>query len=179
MSYKRKHQLNILVEISTQSDRFVRTRKALYPNGGRLFKSTINSLLIDSVSYVGDVLSYYVDYQANESFLDTAIEFNNVRKHARALGFKYAGAPSTHGTISLFCLVPANTDGTAPDFDYMPIIRKGASFSSSNGGNFILTEDVNFGDASNEIVAARFDNTLAVQHFLRSKHTGKYPQVCF
>jgi len=47
--------------------------KRYYPNEWKDFsKSTINSLLVDSVSYVGDVLSYYVDYQANESFLDTA-----------------------------------------------------------------------------------------------------------
>ena len=91
--------------------------------------------------------------------MDTAIEFNNVRKHARALGFKYSGAPSTSGIVSLFCMIPANLDGTAPDLSYMPILKKGASFSSTNGGSFILTEDVNFGDLSNEVVAARFDDT--------------------
>ncbi len=134
--------------------------KRFYPDDWKDFsKSTINSLLIDTVAYTGDVLSFYLDYQANESFLDTAIEFNNVRKHARALGFKYSGAPSTSGIVSLFCMIPANLDGTAPDLSYMPILKKGASFSSTNGGSFILTEDVNFGDLSNEVVAARFDDT--------------------
>ena len=122
-------------------------------------KSTINSLLIDSVAYVGDVLSFYLDYQANESFLDTSIEFNNVRKHARALGFKFAGATGTFGIASFFCLVPANSDGTAPDLNYMPVLGKGATFSSTNGGNFILTENVNFGDPKNSVVAARFDDS--------------------
>ena len=80
--------------------------KRFYPDEWKDFsKSTINSLLVDSVAYVGDVLSFYLDYQANESFLDTAIEFNNVRKHARALGFKYAGAPSTYGILSMFCMI--------------------------------------------------------------------------
>ena len=148
--------------------------KRFYPNEWKDFsKSTINSLLVDSVAYVGDVLSYYLDYQANESFLDTAIEFNNVRKHARALGFKYSGAPSTYGIISLFCLIPANQDGTAPDFDYMPILQKGATFSSSGGGNYILTEDVNFGDLSNEIVAARFDDSYGATTFFAVKAYGQ------
>jgi len=154
--------------------------KRFYPNEWKDFsKSTINSLLIDSVAYVGDVLSFYLDYQANESFLDTAIEFNNVRKHARALGFKYAGAPSTYGIISLFCMVPANQDGTAPDFNYMPILRKGATFSSSNGGNFLLTEDVNFGDLSNEIVAARFDNATGGTTFFAVKAYGQISSGVF
>ena len=78
-------------------------------------KSTINSLMVDSVAYVGDVLSYYLDYQANESFLDTAVEFGNIRKHARALGYKYSGTSNSYGTVSIFCLVPSNSDGTAPD----------------------------------------------------------------
>jgi phage-related baseplate assembly protein len=148
--------------------------KRFYPNEWKDFsKSTINSLLVDSVAYVGDVLSFYLDYQANESFLDTAIEFNNVRKHARALGFKYAGAPSTHGTISLFCLVPANQDGTAPDFDYMPVLKKGATFSSSSGAVFMLTEDVDFGDLSNEIVAARFDNATGATTSFAVKTYGQ------
>jgi len=141
--------------------------KRFYPNEWKDFsKSTINSLLIDSVAYIGDVLSYYVDYQANESFLDTAIEFNNVRKHARALGYKYSGAPSTYGIISLYCLVPSNNDGTAPSSNYMPVIKKGATFSASGGGNFVLTEDVDFGDIKNEVVAARFDDASgATTHF--------------
>ncbi len=141
--------------------------KRFYPNEWKDFsKSTINSLLIDTVAYTGDVLSFYLDYQANESFLDTAIEFNNIRKHARSLGFKYAGAPSTNGIVSLFCMVPSNTDGTAPDTNYMPVLKKGALFSSSSGGSFILTEDVDFGHLSNEVVAARFDNvTGGTTHF--------------
>ena len=154
--------------------------KRFYPDEWKDFsKSTINSLLVDSVAYVGDVLSFYLDYQANESFLDTAIEFNNVRKHARALGFKYAGAPSTYGILSMFCMIPANTDGTAPDLTYMPILKKGGTFSSSNGGNFILTEDVNFGDLSNEIVAARFDDTSGATTFFAVKAYGQISSGVF
>ena len=36
--------------------------------------ASVMSLLLDSISYVGDVLSYTIDYNINESFLDTAIE---------------------------------------------------------------------------------------------------------
>jgi len=148
--------------------------KRFYPNEWKDFsKSTINSLMIDSVAYVGDVLSFYLDYQANESFLDTSIEFNNVRKHARALGFKFAGTASTYGIATLFCLIPANDDGTAPSLDYMPILGKGATFSSANGGNFILTEDVDFGDLKNDVVAARFNDTSGATTFFAVKAFGQ------
>ena len=41
------------------------------------------SMVLDTVAYAGDVLSYYLDYSVNESFLETAMEFSNVRNHAR------------------------------------------------------------------------------------------------
>jgi len=136
-------------------------------------QSTINSLLIDSVAYIGDVLSYYLDYQANESFLTTAIEYNNVRNHARALGYKYSGTPSSFGTLSMFVLVPSNSDGTAPDIAYLPIIKQGSTFVSSTGGSFVLDEDIRFNDASTEIVAARFDSTTGATTFFAVKARGQ------
>ena len=136
-------------------------------------KSTINSLLIDSVAYIGDVLSYYLDYQANESFLDTAIEFKNIRNHARALGYKYAGTPSTYGTISIFCLIPANSDGSAPNMKYLPIVKQGSSFSSTNGGTYSLTEDVRFDNPKNEIRGARFNDTTGATTFFAVKAMGQ------
>ena len=48
--------------------------------------ASFGSMILDTVAYTGDVLSYYLDYHVNESFLDTSLEFDNVRKHARALG---------------------------------------------------------------------------------------------
>tara|TARA_R110002110_G_scaffold150686_4_gene342777 strand:- start:1214 stop:3016 length:1803 start_codon:yes stop_codon:yes gene_type:complete len=148
--------------------------KRYYPNNWKDFsKGTVNSLMIDTVAYVGDVLSYYVDYQANESFLDTALEINNIRKHARALGYKYAGSPNSYGTISLFCMIPANGEGTAPDFSYMPILKRGSSFTGFNGGTYTLTEDVQFSKSTNEVVAARFDDTTGATTYFAVKAFGQ------
>jgi len=136
-------------------------------------KSTINSLLVDTVSYVGDVLSYYLDYQVNESFLDTAIEFKNIRKHARALGYKYAGNSNAYGTITIFCLIPAVGDGTAPDFAYMPIVKRGTSFEAINGGIFTLTEDLRMDNPKNDIVAARFNASTGATTYFAVKAYGQ------
>ena len=57
-------------------------------------EASFGSLMLDTVSYVGDVLSFYLDYQANESFLDTAIEYENVVKLGRQFGYKFRGAPT-------------------------------------------------------------------------------------
>ena len=41
-------------------------------------QGAFGALMIDSVAYIGDILSFYLDYQVNESFLDSAIEYDNV-----------------------------------------------------------------------------------------------------
>mgnify|MGYP003676129275 CR=1 FL=1 len=148
--------------------------KRFYPEQWKDFsKGTVNSLLVDSVAYVGDVLSYYLDYQANESFMDSAIEFNNIRKHARSMGYKFAGSPNSYGVISIYCMIPSNIDGTAPDFNYMPILKKGSSFSSSTGAVFTLTEDVAFDDSMNDIVAAQFDSSSGQTTHFAVKAVGQ------
>jgi hypothetical protein len=114
-------------------------------------------MILDSVAYVGDVLSYYLDYSVNESFLDTSIEFDNIRKHARALGYNFFGTPSSFGEVALFISCPANSAGTAPDTSYLPILKKGSTFSAGDGREFVLTEHVNFNDANSEFVATNIN----------------------
>jgi hypothetical protein len=145
-----------------------------YPDNYRDFSTpSFGSMVLDSVSYIGDVLSYYLDYSVNESFLDTSIEFDNIRKHARSLGYNFSGVASSYGIVSLFVIVPSNADGTAPDFQYAPILRAGSSFTSLNGGNFILSEDVDFSHEKNDVVAARFDGTTGQTTFYAIRAYGQ------
>lgn len=148
--------------------------KRYYPNRVNDFsKASFTSFVIDSVAYAGDILSYYLDYQTNEAFLDTSIEFDNIRKHASSLGYSFSGVANSYGTVSLFVLIPANSDGTAPDSSYFPILRRGAEFSTSTGGSFILTEDVDFSDPKNEVVAARFDDSTGATTFFAVRAFGQ------
>jgi len=117
-------------------------------------EASFGSLLLDTVSYVGDILSFYLDYQVNESFLESSIQYDNVVKIGRQLGYKFRGAPTTHGVVALYVVVPASATGLGPDSDYLPILKKGSTFSSIGGSQFILNENVNFADSSNEIVVA-------------------------
>ena len=77
--------------------------KRYYPTKINDFsKASFTSFVIDSVAYAGDILSYYLDYQVNESFLDTSIEFENIRKHAQSLGYRFSGIANSYGTAA-FC----------------------------------------------------------------------------
>jgi hypothetical protein len=156
---------NVMVKYTSRDfesikEDLVQHAKRYYPDSYKDFSAaSFGSLMLDIVSYTGDILSYYLDYHVNESFLDTSLEFDNIRKHARALGYKFSGTPSSYGIVSLFILCPANSAGNAPDRDYLPILKAGSAFATADGGNFSLTEDVDFSDERTDIVAARFDSS--------------------
>lgn len=131
--------------------------KRYYPDTFKDFtEASFGSLMLDTVAYVGDIMSFYLDYQVNESFLDTSVEYDNIIRLARQMGYKYKGSPSTTGMVSIYAIIPANTTGLGPDTRYMPILKRNTVLSS-DGGSFILSEDVRFDNPSNETVAARVD----------------------
>jgi len=161
-------------DFKTIKEDLVDHAKRYYPDNYNDFSSVaFGSLVLDSVSYGCDILSYYLDYQVNESFIDTSIEFDNIRKHAKSLGYSFFGRPIAFGTVSLFVLVPANANGTAPDTAYYPTVKRGTEFSSANGANFILTEDVRFDDPINEVVAARFNVTTGATTYFAIRAYGQ------
>ncbi len=133
--------------------------KRYYPDTVKDFsEASFGGLMLDSVAYVGDILSFYLDYQTNESFLDSAIEYDNVIRQARQMGFKFRGSTSATGMVTLYAVVPANATGLGPNSEYLPILKKGSVFTSGQV-SYILMEDVRFDHPSNQQVAARFNST--------------------
>jgi len=129
-----------------------------YPDQFQDFsESSFGAMMVDAVAYVGDQLSLYLDYNVNESFLDTAFERANIERHGRILGYKAAGRPSTYGTVALYIMVPAEIVGLGPDSNYIPQLKRGSSFGSDTGLVYILTENVNFNNPANDFIAARVD----------------------
>jgi len=128
--------------------------KRYYPDTFKDFsEASFGAMMVDMVAYVGDILSFYLDYQANECFLDTATEYDNIIKLAKQSGYKFKSTNVSQGTLSFFITVPADAAG-APDEKYMPILKKGSQFTSGDGATFVLIEDVDFADEDNDLVVA-------------------------
>ena len=145
-----------------------------YPDTFQDFsEASFGAMMLDAVAYVGDQLSFYLDYNVNESFLDTSYQLNNIVRHGRILGYKNTGRPSTYGTVAMYVLVPASQTGLGPDRRYIPIIKRGTRFTSQNGLNFVLTEDVNMDESSNPIVVARTDAATGAPTFYGIKSYGR------
>tara|TARA_Y100000296_G_scaffold8911_2_gene10484 strand:- start:801 stop:2597 length:1797 start_codon:yes stop_codon:yes gene_type:complete len=134
--------------------------KRYYPDTYQDFsEASFGSLMLDTVAYVGDILSFYLDYQANESFLDSAIQYSNVARHSRQFGFRLPASPSSFGILTFYIKIPAASVGGGPDLDFAPTLRAGSTFSSAGGGSYTLLDSVDFSVGTNQVVVAEADSS--------------------
>lgn len=156
-------------DFNSIKNELVEYAKRYYPDTYKDFnRSSFGSLMTDMVSYVGDIMSFYLDYQANESFLITSNERKNSINNARALGYKFRGSPSASGMVAFYIAVPS--DGELPDTSYVPILKKGAVISSDTGVQYILNENIDF-SVDPEITIGRVNaNTGAPESFIFKKY---------
>ena len=161
MSKKRAVSINYTSrEFDTIKRDLIDYIRRYYPNTYRDFnEASFGSLMIDSVSYIGDILSFYIDYQVNETYLETATEYENVLKLGKQLGYKFTGSSSSYGMACFYVMIPAESTGIGPDERYIPVLLKGSEFSGTNGSGYILNHDVHFGHVTNEIRVGRVDDT--------------------
>jgi len=157
---------------SIKSD-LVEYAKRYYPHSFKDFnESSFGALMLDTVAYVGDVLSFYLDYQANEQFLSTAVEYGNVVKLAKQHGYRWSKTPTSTGFCTFYALIPAATSGGI-DEKYSPILKKGSEVTAKTGAVFMLAEDVNFSDPSLETVVAKVNATTGVPTDYARKAYGR------
>ncbi len=161
-------------EFETIKESLVNYAKRYYANTFQDFnEASFGALMLDLVAYVGDQLSFYTDYQANESFLDTAIELSNVQRLAKQLGYKMPGSPTSTGVCNFYVLVPAAATTGGPDTNYIPILKTGAIVSADGGGVFTLTQDIDFTDSNNAITVAKVDSDTGVPTEFAIKGQGQ------
>ena len=145
-------------EFNSIKESLVNYARRYYPDVYRDFsEASFGSLMLDTVAYVGDVLSFYLDYQANESFIDTAVEYENVLRLGEQVGYSEGLRSNTFGLLSMYLMVPPDPNGTGPDVDYLPIIAKGSRYQTAGGDTFELIDDVDFANPDNEVVAGTED----------------------
>ena len=134
--------------------------KRYFPDSFKDFnEASFGALMIDAVSYIGDVLSFYVDYQANESFIDTAMEYKNVVRLAKQMGYRYQASPASSAIVTFFIKVPTGNNSQGPNAALIPVLKRGTICESTGGQTFVLNEDVDFSDENNEVIVAEVDST--------------------
>lgn len=132
-------------------------------------EASLGGLLLDMAAYVGDVQSYYLDHQFQETFPETAAEPNNIERHLKNAGVKITGAAPSTVTVTFYIKVPTSDAKGTLNIIALPIIRQNTVVRANNGVEFTLTEDLDF-------TARKPDNSLKANIRVGSTNANNIPQ---
>ena len=127
--------------------------KTYFPNTYNDFTpDSTGMLFIEMASYVGDVLSFYLDNQVQETFIQYSRETRNLFNMAYMLGYTPKVTTVASTNIDFYQQLPAKTvDGVVvPDFDYALIIPENTSVTSNadSAQQFIIEDVIDFTSSS-------------------------------
>ena len=151
-------------DFTSFKDNLIEFTKIYFPNQYNDFnESSPGMMFIEMASYVGDVLSYYIDNQFKESLLAFAEEKRTVYNMVQSLGYKPKLATPATAILDIYQTVPADVSGTgedtvtSPDLDYAFTVKEGMELISDSGITFTTQEDCNF---SFESISEPKDTTI-------------------
>ena len=140
-------------DFSDFRQRLIEYSQIYFPNTYNDFSPTSPGMLfMEQSAYVGDVLSFYLDNQFQENFIQYAQQTNNIFELAYMFGYKPKTTGVAQATIDLYQQLPAKTVGgvTSPDFDYAITINENTVISSQNGATFLIQDKLDFSVSSSE-----------------------------
>jgi len=127
--------------------------------------ASMGGLILDLASYVGDVMTFYMDHQFNENSIENAVERSNVERLIRESGLEIPGAAPAYANVKLSIVVPSQVVNSeyVPQNLALPIIKRNSIFSTSGGIDFVLLEDVDFTlrDDDNNLLATTSVGSLS------------------
>ena len=137
-------------------------------------------MFIEQAAYVGDVLSFYLDNQIQENYLQYARQANNLYDMAYMYGYKPRVTGLATVTVDLYQQVPAKLiNGVAePDYDYAVIINANTQITTTSGTpqTFIIEDSVNFTVSSSSnptsVTVAQITSGVPDYYLLRKSTTA-------
>ena len=112
-----------------------------FPNTYNDFSPTSPGMMfMEQAAYVGDVLSFYLDNQIQETFTQFARQTNNLYELAYMFGYKPKATKAAQVEIDLYQQVPSNANGT-PDFNYALNIGENTTITSNSSTTTFLMQD--------------------------------------
>lgn len=143
-------------EFSDFRSQLINFTQTYFPNTYTDFSpSSPGMLFMEQASYVGDVLSFYLDNQVQENFLQYARQTNNLYDLAYMYGYKPKATGLATVDVDFYQLLPSkNVNGEiVPDYDFALYVESNTQISSTNGINFSIEDTINF------IVSSSMDPT--------------------
>jgi len=115
-------------------------------------EATPGNMFIEMASYVGDVMSFYLDTQTQENFLLYAKEKENLYAQAYMMGYRPKASYASNTTVDIYQLVPSIISGSITSSNHntygLIIPANTVITSTSTGTKFLTTQQIDFTDTS-------------------------------
>jgi len=132
--------------------RLIEFSQTYFPSTYNDFSSTSPGMMfMEQSSYVGDVLSFYLDNQFQETFIQYAQQTNNVFELAYMFGYRPKTTGVAQTNVDFYQQLPSINDGTGnyvPDYSYAITINENTTITSQNGSSFITQDKIDFSVSS-------------------------------
>jgi hypothetical protein len=140
-------------DFSSLRDSLITYSKTYFPNTYNDFSQTSPGMMfMEMAAYVGDVMSFYLDNQVQETYLQYARQTNNLYDLAYMLGYKPKVTSVATTTLDFYQILPSIIAGstTVPDFNYTLEIPSNTVINSSTNSNvkFLIQDKVDFSYSS-------------------------------
>jgi hypothetical protein len=126
--------------------------KTYFPNTYNDFSpSSPGTMFMEMSAYVGDVMSFYLDNQIQETFVQYARQTENIYNLAYMLGYRPKVTKASTVNIDIYQQLPAKLSGSSyvPDYDYALLLAENTQVKSNNGNDYFLIQDnINFSFSS-------------------------------
>ena len=127
--------------------------KTYFPSTYNDFSPTSPGMMFMEMSaYVGDVLSFYLDNQIQENFIQFTKQQNNLYTLAYMLGYRPKVTSAATVTVDFYQQVPSLLSGSTyiPDYNYTLQIAENTSIASNLVGttNFLVQDPIDFSFSS-------------------------------
>ena len=131
--------------------RLIEYARTYFPQTYTDFSPTSPGMMfMEQASYVGDVLSFYLDNQFQETFVQYAQQTNNVFELAYMFGYRPKTTGVAQTSIDFYQQLPSKlvSGEYVPDYDYAITIGENTTVTSQNGTSFLTQDKVDFSVSS-------------------------------
>ena len=127
--------------------------KTYFPNTYNDFSPTSPGMMfMEQAAYVGDVMSFYLDNQLQETFTTLARQTNNLYELAYMFGYKPKISTAAQVDIDLYQQIPSILSGSeyVPDYNYALTIGENTLVTSTSNSsiNFLIQDKCDFSVSS-------------------------------
>lgn len=126
--------------------------KVYFPNTYTNFKDADPAtLFLEMSSYVGDVLSFYIDTQIQENLILQTREKENILSIAYSLGYPPKMSYASLASVDIYQLIATTSSMsvTIPNYDYGVVVPEYTVLTSTNGTTFLTIDEARFTSGSN------------------------------